>query len=68
MIDEQALQQAVDLTKLAHLLRTQNIALPLSDDQLRWLNPFAVTFGYDDMDIELIALADATDLVMVIRR
>jgi len=35
------------LVDLAALLRQNGIELPISDDQLLKLNPFAVTFRYD---------------------
>ncbi len=41
-----------DLVKLANLLGDQSLTLSVSVDQLRLLNPFAVTFGYDDIEIE----------------
>jgi len=37
-----------NLVDLAALLRQNGIELPISDDQLLKLNPFAVTFRYDD--------------------
>jgi len=57
-----------DLVKLAQLLRDQGITLPVSDDQLRKLNPFAVTLRYDDLEIEGITREEAASLVMVVRR
>jgi HEPN domain-containing protein len=56
-----------DLVRLAQLLDRQKIQLPVSEDQLRRLNPFAVTFRYDDLDIELISLFDAANLLADIR-
>jgi HEPN domain-containing protein len=52
-----------DLVKLAHLLRGRGIVVPVSDSQLRRLNPFAVTFRYDEAEIETIAQEDAAKLV-----
>jgi HEPN domain-containing protein len=57
-----------DLVQLAHLLHGQEIGLPAADDQLRQLNPFAVTFRYDDMDIESVTREDAAKLVADVRR
>jgi len=40
-----------DLEELAGLLERQGIELPLAREQLRRLNPFAVTIRYEDMEI-----------------
>ena len=56
-----------DLVKLARLLGDHGIALPVSADQLCWLNPFAVTFRYDDLELELISREDAASLVADVR-
>jgi len=57
-----------DLVQLALLLRRRDVIVPLSDDELRRLNPFAVTFRYDDMEIELITQEDAASWVADVRR
>ena len=57
-----------DLTELAQLLREHEIESPVADDSLSRLNPFAVTFRYDDMDIELITREDAASWVADVRR
>jgi HEPN domain-containing protein len=57
-----------DLVQLAQLLRGRDVIVPLSDDELRRLNPFAVTFRYDDVEIELITREDAANWVADIRR
>ncbi len=57
-----------DLTELAQLLRQYGIETPLNEDLLGRLTPFAVTFRYDDMDIELITQQDAATWVTDIRR
>lgn len=57
-----------DLVKLAQLLDVQGIALPVSSDQLRRLNPFAVTFRYDDMEVDLILVEDADSVVADVRQ
>ena len=41
-------QRTHDLEELAGLLAAQGIPLPLPMEELRKLNPFAVTFRYDD--------------------
>ena len=56
-----------DLVKLAGLLGEHEMALPVSDDQLRLLNPFAVTSRYDDMEIEVIVQEDVNSLVADVR-
>jgi len=57
-----------DLTELTQLLRQHGIETPVSDDLLGRLNPFAVTFRYDDMDIELLTREDAETWVTSVRR
>ena len=56
-----------DLVKLTQLLRSRGIVVPVSDSQLRRLNPFAVAFRYDDADIETTAQEDAANLVTITR-
>ncbi len=57
-----------DLVKLATLLDQNRIELPISQDRLRMLNPFAVTFRYDDLEIELIEGENVSDLVAEVRQ
>ncbi len=57
-----------DLVKLAQLLAHSGLVLPVSDDQLRLLNPFAVTFRYDDLEFDLIYQADVDNLVVDVRK
>ena len=52
-----------DLIKLTQLLRSKGIVIPVSDSQLRKLNPFAVTFRYDEADIETLPREEAASLV-----
>ena len=56
-----------DLVKLAHLLRGRGIVVSVSDSQLRRLSPFAVTFRYDEADIESVAQEEAAKQVSSIR-
>ena len=56
-----------DLARLALILQDNNVAPSLSVDELRRLNPFAVTFRYDDMDIPLISVGEVAEMVIVIR-
>jgi len=57
-----------DLVKLARLLGDQGIVLPVKEEQLRRLNPFAVAFRYDDMEIAPVAQEGMTSLIAEIRR
>ncbi len=57
-----------DLTELAELLRQEGVETPVADDSLERLNPFAVTFRYDDMDIELMTPEDVVGLVVEVRK
>jgi HEPN domain-containing protein len=57
-----------DLIKLTQLLRSRGVTIPVSDSQLRKLNPFAVTFRYDESDIETIPQEEAANLVSCTQR
>jgi hypothetical protein len=57
-----------DLARLAMTLLEHGIAVPCSADDLRKLNPFAVTFRYDDTDIPLIPPAEVERMVDAMRR
>ena len=57
-----------NLTELAQLLRQEGVETPVADDLLERLNPFAVTFRYDDMDIELMTGEDVTEPVVKVRK
>jgi len=57
-----------DLVRLALTLQEHGVALPCSADELRKLNPFAVTFRYDDTDIPLISGAEVEKMVDTMRR
>ena len=57
-----------DLVKLARLLSERGIVLPVPEGQLRHLNPFAVTFRYDDIEIELTSLSNVVSVVADVRR
>lgn len=56
-----------NLVDLATLLRQNGIELPISDDQLLKLNPFAVTFRYDDMDVDVISKTDVSSWMIETR-
>jgi HEPN domain-containing protein len=53
-----------DLVKLTGLLRMNDINVPFTDNQFRFLNPFAVTFRYDDLEIESIQREELIDIAM----
>lgn len=57
-----------DLVRLARLLGTQGIVLPTREDRLRRLNPFSVTFRYDDLETEVVSPEETASLVADIRR
>jgi HEPN domain-containing protein len=57
-----------DLVKLAGFLHANNVTLPVTDNQLRRLNPFAVTFRYDDMEIDMITQEETADLAVIVHR
>lgn len=57
-----------DLVKLAHLLGDRGILLPVEEDQLRQLNPFAVAFRYDDTEFAPIPQQEVASLLTAIRR
>lgn len=57
-----------DLIKLTQLLRSRGVTMPFSDSQLRQLNPYAVTFRYDEADIETIPKEEAANLVSSTQR
>ncbi len=58
-----------DLTELAYLLQQNDIKLPVTIMQLARLNPFAVTYRYDDIEIDSFQLTreEATQWVSSLR-
>ena len=56
-----------DLAELAALLRRAGYSAPCADAELPKLNPYGVTFRYDDQDIELLTRDEATCIVRAIR-
>ena len=56
-----------NLSDLATLLRQNGVSLPVKDEVLQMLNPFAVSFRYDDIDVELFPLSDVAEWIRVIR-
>jgi HEPN domain-containing protein len=57
-----------DLTELAALLRDKGMVLPVDDDDLARLNPFAVTFRYSDPEITVITKEEASSIIDSIER
>ena len=57
-----------NLTELAQLLRQEGVETPVADDLLERLNPFAVTFRYDDLEIELMTPEDVVGPVVEVRK
>ncbi len=57
-----------DLVRLALTLQEHDVAVPCSADELRKLNPFAVTFRYDDTDIPLVSGTEVEKMVDTMRR
>jgi HEPN domain-containing protein len=53
-----------DLEELADLLERQGIELPLPRDQLKRLNPFAVTVRYEDVEITLTDVNTVAEMMM----
>jgi len=56
-----------DLVRLALTLQEHDVAVPCSADELRKLNPFAVTFRYDDTDIPLVSGTEVEKMVDIMR-
>jgi HEPN domain-containing protein len=52
-----------NLAHLAELLTQANAPLPLPADVLSRLNPYAVVFRYDDLDIPLISRDEVRQMV-----
>ncbi len=52
-----------DLLALASLLAEKSVTLPVSDDWLTRLTPYAVEFRYDNDPIHLISGRDAEEVV-----
>ena len=61
-------QRTHDLHTLTTLLLRHGVTPPCSPEELTKLNPFAVTFRYDDTDIPLIPDSEVAQMVDVMRR
>ncbi len=61
------LRRTHDLENLTSLLLEQNIVPPVNLEELSKLNPYAVTFRYDDTEIELLSRNDAENIMNTIQ-
>jgi hypothetical protein len=57
-----------NLVLLAELFDNANLALPVEQDYLKRLNPYAVTFRYDDREISTMTKEVATFVVDTVLR
>jgi HEPN domain-containing protein len=57
-----------NLVRLAALLKQRDIAVPVADEQLGNLNPFAVTLRYDDLEVSDLTLEETVVVVETVRR
>lgn len=55
-----------DLAALAELIRADDLDVPVSSDALRFINPFAVEFRYDDEIVPSITRDELEDLVVTV--
>lgn len=55
-----------DLNKIAYSLADEGIELPLTIEELSKLNPYAVIFRYDDLEIEILTRDEAQKMVETI--
>jgi HEPN domain-containing protein len=56
-----------DLAELSYLLSQNGLVVPLDEVQLLRLNPFAVTYRYDDLDITTLTAPEASQWVDRVR-
>lgn len=57
-----------DLVELAQLLHQHGVGVPVADDQLSRLSPFAVALRYDDMSVSTISREAAAEPVILMYR
>jgi HEPN domain-containing protein len=57
-----------DLERLAEMLAAEGVILPCTLEELHRLNPYAVTFRYDDKEIKLLTRDQAASIVDRVRR
>ncbi len=56
-----------DLAVLIDLLKTKQISLPIMEDELEWLAPYAVAFRYDDTSDESLDRTQSLQIVTTLR-
>ena len=56
-----------DLVELSNIVRQCGLVLPVSDDSLLRLTPFAVSFRYDEMDYESVSVSEVADCLTAVR-
>ncbi|HNT36864.1 MAG TPA: HEPN domain-containing protein, partial [bacterium] len=56
-----------DLAELTALLNHKGVETPIAETLLLCLNPYAVIFRYDEIDVELVSLQDAFKWTVDIR-
>jgi hypothetical protein len=56
-----------NLSELIRLLNQHGVETPITGEQLNLLNKYAVTFRYDDEDIQLITREDAANWIAIVR-
>ncbi|MFK5969578.1 MAG: HEPN domain-containing protein [Candidatus Marithrix sp.] len=61
------LRKTHDLEAIYYILSEHGIVLPVGLEELGKLNPYAVTFRYDDMDIELLTRNEAENIMNTVR-
>ena len=52
-----------DLYELVSLLLDENIEPPYTPEECAVLNPYAVVFRYDDMEIETLSILEAEEMI-----
>jgi HEPN domain-containing protein len=57
-----------DLLELATLIKDQGLELPYSPEELSLLNPYAVTFRYEEEEIMTVTVKEAKRLVIGMRQ
>jgi HEPN domain-containing protein len=56
-----------DLIRLAVILERAGLRLPVSEQEMSRLNPFAVTFRYDDLEIGQFSLGEVERVLETVR-
>jgi HEPN domain-containing protein len=56
-----------DLLELATLIKDRSLELPYSPEELSRLNPYAVTFRYEEEEIMTVSVEEAEKMVSAVR-